>query len=234
MKKICFAFISVFLILSLNLVGCSSPLGLDNILDIINEGGGDTVLPTVPSEVLAGYTGSAMLEFSLDGEDRLLEVTGETGTGVFKQVENGLYYLIGDEKIFIDPENPGFETRLCNVDAALVKGENITAVFEIEESDDKPTKICGKFLTTALAKAYCRGKTERKCLPENSVVFIQVIKTGSKHKIGQIEKIQSLLNEITKIQSFVCVKSYHVVCFDGNERTLKNELRDILKKESDL
>ena len=41
------------------------------------------------------------------------------------------------------------DTRMCNVDIALINGNYVKVIIEIEESGIIPTKICGKFLTSS-------------------------------------------------------------------------------------
>jgi len=42
------------------------------------------------------------------------------------------------------------KTRYCLVDMLMMKDDKIRVIIEIEESDVKPTQICGKFLASAL------------------------------------------------------------------------------------
>ena len=42
------------------------------------------------------------------------------------------------------------KTEFCKVDLLILKDEKIKFILEIEESDIKPTQVCGKFLTSAL------------------------------------------------------------------------------------
>ena len=46
------------------------------------------------------------------------------------------------------------KTEYCNVDLLVIQDGKIRVIIEIEESDVKPTQICGKFLTSALARYY--------------------------------------------------------------------------------
>ncbi len=92
------------------------------------------------------------------------------------------------------------ETRMCNVDIALINGNDVKVIIEIEESGIIPTKICGKFLTSSFSKYlfhYSFGedpKIVKNCL------FIQILNdeelpTNTKKKLqGNIiqEKIKGL------------------------------------------
>ncbi len=69
------------------------------------------------------------------------------------------------------------ETEYCNVDMMILKGSRIKVIIEIEESNVKPTQVCGKFLTSALSKHYLHpsGKAEM----DKSVTFIQILDTSA-------------------------------------------------------
>jgi len=72
------------------------------------------------------------------------------------------------------------KTEYCNVDLLVIQGGKISVIVEIEESDIKPTQICGKFLTSALARYYIH-ETEGN-VPigmHDSVAFIQVVDTSN-------------------------------------------------------
>jgi hypothetical protein len=66
------------------------------------------------------------------------------------------------------------KSRLCKVDAMIVKDGYCKIVVEIEESGFIPTKICGKYLTTALSTHYLRDnekiELDKKELPEHLAV----------------------------------------------------------------
>jgi hypothetical protein len=46
------------------------------------------------------------------------------------------------------------KTRYCCVDLLILQDNKIRVIVEIEESDIKPTQVCGKFLTSALSTYY--------------------------------------------------------------------------------
>ena len=66
----------------------------------------------------------------------------------------------GDQniQIFME-ETKSFETQICNVDALLIKNNKIIIIIEIEETNIKPTQICGKFLTSALGQYFIHKKS---------------------------------------------------------------------------
>ena len=85
----------------------------------------------------------------------------------------------GNQRIplFYDKEKSR-ETEYCNVDLLVLKENKIKAIIEIEESNVKPTQICGKFLTSALARYYIHENKENEPVEMyNCVAFIQIVDT---------------------------------------------------------
>lgn len=71
-------------------------------------------------------------------------------------------------------------TQLCKVDLLVIKSGQVHVILEIEESGFNPTKICGKFLTSALASFYIHNFEGSEAIPySEKVLFIQVL-DGSK------------------------------------------------------
>ena len=69
-------------------------------------------------------------------------------------------------------------TKYCNVDAAIVLGKRLRVIIEIEESDVKPTQICGKFLTSALSCGLRHREMGGEMIPlDDNAVFVQVLDT---------------------------------------------------------
>lgn len=77
------------------------------------------------------------------------------------------------------------------------RGE-ISVIIEIDESDIKPTQICGKFLTSALSSFYIY-KTE-KFKMNDSVLFIQIVDVKKLEKetskIAQFNNIEDSIHNI--------------------------------------
>ncbi|GBU25357.1 hypothetical protein R83H12_02000 [Fibrobacteria bacterium R8-3-H12] len=123
-------------------------------------------------------------------------------------------------------------TRLCCVDAMLLKNKEITVVIEIEESNIKPTQICGKYLTTALSTEYNYKDNEHIDIKKNSVCFIQILDTSSlkpnSKKDMQFQNIKSRI----KNNLCGCVKSYDLIYINlkKDHNNLKKELTAILNK----
>ena len=90
----------------------------------------------------------------------------------------------GDQRLplFYDKEKSR-ATEYCNVDMLLLKNNRVRAIIEIEESNVKPTQICGKFLTSALAKYYIHDNEENKPVEmDDHVAFIQIVDTSKLKK----------------------------------------------------
>jgi len=90
----------------------------------------------------------------------------------------------GNQRIplFYDKEKSR-ETEYCNVDLLVLKENKIKAIIEIEESNVKPTQICGKFLTSALARYYIHENKENEPVEMyNCVAFIQIVDTSKLKK----------------------------------------------------
>lgn len=85
-------------------------------------------------------------------------------------------------------------TEICNVDAVLLAGDRIKVVVEIEETNVGPTQICGKFLTTALAKGLIHEAFSNRLVEfDDSTVFVQVLDTSGL-SIERTAKIDQWIN----------------------------------------
>jgi hypothetical protein len=119
------------------------------------------------------------------------------------------YYLIRDEAcggmqriplFYIEEKSRA--TEYCNVDLLVLKENKIRIIVEIEESDVKPTKICGKFLTSALASYYIHvSKKDEPIEMDNSVTFIQIVETSKlvKDKTSKIPQWKALERSIQNL-----------------------------------
>jgi len=89
------------------------------------------------------------------------------------------------------------ETEFCDVDMLVLKGGEVKVIFEIEESNIKPTQICGKMLTAALSKYYIYK--DKKYPLSSSIIFIQVVDTSKlkneSKKIPQFENLGKAIQE---------------------------------------
>ncbi|MDR3001894.1 MAG: hypothetical protein LBU89_11595 [Fibromonadaceae bacterium] len=121
-------------------------------------------------------------------------------------------------------------TRLCCVDAMLLKDGKVAVVIEIEESNIKPTQICGKYLTTALSSIYNHENDGEIFLKPKSVNFIQILDTSSPHKKLQFENIKDMIE--SNLGSRGSIKKYDIIGIDWekekNNSKLENDLYNIL------
>ena len=100
--------------------------------------------------------------------------------------------FMGDQK--------GLENKVCDVDALIVRDRQVRLIVEIEESNIKPTQVCGKFLTLALAGFY--SYRDRKCAL-HEVTFVQVLSSAAldterTRKRLQVEQIAGRLQEFCR------------------------------------
>jgi len=123
------------------------------------------------------------------------------------------------------------KTKYCNVDLLVIQDGKIRVIVEIEESDVKPTQICGKFLTSALARYYTH-ETEGN-VPigmHDSVTFIQVVDTSDlkaqSMKLYQWKNLESSIINILPIKDSN-IKEYRLF----TDREL-NELVDYIRGRS--
>jgi hypothetical protein len=75
-------------------------------------------------------------------------------------------------------------------------------IVEIEESNVKPTQICGKFLTSALASYYIHNSKRNEPIGmDGSVTFIQIVDTSKlvKEKTSKFKQWKALEESINRI-----------------------------------
>lgn len=106
-------------------------------------------------------------------------------------------------------DKPKRENQYCNVDILIITDQNnkkqIKVILEIDESDIKPTQICGKFLTSAMSNYYLykeKRQKEHNVIPlSKSVLFIQILKNPykAKQKGPKIIQGQNLMQSIKDI-----------------------------------
>jgi len=103
-----------------------------------------------------------------------------------------------------------FATEYCNVDLLILKADKIKIIFEIEESDVKPTQICGKFLTSALSSCYIGNKKDFKHIGmDDAVLFIQILDT-SRLKVKNTKKIEQWKNIEKSIKKIIPLKGSQI------------------------
>jgi len=112
------------------------------------------------------------------------------------------------------------KTQICNVDAIVLEGNRVHTIIEIEETSILPTKICGKFLTSALAEFTEHEKYGKPALHETK--FIQVLsdkalKEDRSSKQKQAEIIEQKIREMLK--NFTTISKYHILWESDLDRT---------------
>lgn len=94
------------------------------------------------------------------------------------------------------------QTEYCNVDLLILKDNKIRVIVEIEEADITPTKIFGKFLTSALSSYFIhRTQNDVPIRMGDSVSFIQILdasklKEDRTAKFNQWEYIENSIRDI--------------------------------------
>jgi len=120
----------------------------------------------------------------------------------------------------------------CFVDMIIVKDNVIKVIIEIEESGFSPTKIYGKFLTSALCSYYHFQK--RSIEINKHAAFIQIIAMGEiKKKSIKIMQYQNIEKSIRKILPIGRIQYYNLIYGDKSEfltGTRKAEVIDIIKE----
>jgi hypothetical protein len=114
-------------------------------------------------------------------------------------------------------------TELCNVDLLVPKDDKIRMIIEIEESDVKPTQICGKFLTSALAKYYVHDSRGNKRVEmDDEVTFIQIVDTSDlvkdrTSKFKQWKLLEKSVNGVLPLKNSR-ITSYRLLSTDESNR----------------
>jgi hypothetical protein len=126
------------------------------------------------------------------------------------------------------------KTEFCNVDLLILKGDKINTIIEIEESNVKPTQICGKFLTSALCK-YCIHDSLSGNLIEMdiAVTFIQIVdsSTGDKAFSAKPEQWKAIENSIREILPLKGTRIKEYYLFSINEL---DKLLSLIKEFSQI
>lgn len=76
--------------------------------------------------------------------------------------------------LFVGPRKAR-DTRMCCVDLLVMRGCEVYAIVEIEESSFDPTQICGKFFQAAVASFYMHDSEPCPVRYADDVRFLQVV-----------------------------------------------------------
>lgn len=116
----------------------------------------------------------------------------------------------------------------------ILKNHKIRVIIEIEETDIKPTQICGKFLTSALSRYFIHESENNIPIGmSDSVSFIQILNTArlkaGAAKIEQWENLEKSIMDILPIKGSK-IREYRLLY--GNvsdfERRNSNEYADLV------
>lgn len=116
-------------------------------------------------------------------------------------------------------EDRGNDTEYCNVDILVTVGGDVRLIVEIEESDLSPTRICGKFLTSALTKYLIHDRVAKAPITmADHVTFIQVLNTCGlnerSQKPEQTSNIQKSILAVLPVKGSP-IDAYRLFCFKG-------------------
>ena len=114
------------------------------------------------------------------------------------------------------------ETEYCKVDLLMIKDNKIRVIIEIEETDVKPTQICGKFLTSALSSYYIHDSENNTPIGmSDSALFIQILDTSQrKEKTSKLKQWKNLEKSIKNILPINKIRKYKLLY--GNVSDFKN------------
>jgi hypothetical protein len=115
------------------------------------------------------------------------------------------------------------KTEYCDVDLLMITDNKIRVIIEIEETDVKPTQICGKFLTSALSSYYIHDSENNTPVGmSDSVLFIQILNTSQlKEKTSKIKQWENLEKSIKNILPIDKIRKYKLLY--GNVSDFKNK-----------
>ncbi len=88
-----------------------------------------------------------------------------------------------------------------------MKEGRVRAIIEIEESNVKPTRVCGKFLTSALAKYLIhKSKGDLPIEMDEEVAFIQILDSsklvkGKTKKVDQWKLLEKSISSIIPLKN---------------------------------
>ena len=160
-------------------------------------------------------------------EHKLHQVVGEIVTGSFRENVKFDYACCKNmdsrqQLPLFSSEDTSRETQLCKVDMLIVAENKVKVVIEIEESGRIPTKICGKFLTTGLAKLYKPHKGN--ALPLASpLLFIQVLSSkGIPEKSSIPNQLRNIERAMRKISNVDDRQMYYLL-FVGEPNTFESK-----------
>jgi hypothetical protein len=104
--------------------------------------------------------------------------------------------------------------QFCNVDMLVIQDSRVKVILEIEESGIKPSKICGKLLTSSLSRYFIHERYQNRPIPlANRVLFVQVVrnprKSESKSMKAQWMNLAASLKQLAPIGTVTDYEFFH-------------------------
>lgn len=107
----------------------------------------------------------------------------------------------------------GRDTRMCCVDLLIISADRVRVIVEVEESGFLPTKICGKFLQSALATHFIHDSQSETVVPYGDrVPFVQILDGSRCLKKGTKKDLQAKMIE-QKIRELLPLKTSHISAY---------------------
>ncbi len=104
--------------------------------------------------------------------------------------------------------------QFCNVDMLVIQDSCVKVILEIEESGIKPSKICGKLLTSSLSRYFIHERYQNRPIPlANRVLFVQVVrnprKFGLRSMKAQWMNLTASLKQLAPIGAVTDYEFFH-------------------------
>lgn len=117
---------------------------------------------------------------------------------------------------------------MCNVDSLVLRNGRIRIIVEIEESDVKPTRICGKLLTAAIATCHIhKNAGADPILKDDAVMFLQVLSTLKlKDKSKKREQWKNIEKHLQHLLPLGQITAYRIFCGVPSEFATSGQFHD--------
>ena len=112
-------------------------------------------------------------------------------------------------------------TECCNVDILFVKDGKAKVIIEIEEANIKPTQICGKLLTSAIARQHSHNNSGKVPF-DDETVFIQVVDISRLQlKTNKDEQLNHIEEALKALLPFCHITEYNLIQINGHSDILE-------------
>jgi len=124
------------------------------------------------------------------------------------------------------------DSRLCNVDAVLLNDGLLKVIIEVEETGIIPTKICGKFLTSAFAEYLIHDSVCAEPIKIEDCLFLQIL-NDQNLELSTKKKLQGEMIErkINKMTSKGHIKEYRLFWYSdviGNSKLFLDKISEFI------